>query len=109
MLRLSSKLTSSSGELYLDLTKLQFLYWETKVLGGITNDHSIRMDPNRDKVDSVLNWNAPTSKDLLREFLGSVGYVADNISTVRIPIGILASLMGANTLFTWGFTHQRAE
>ncbi|PIL25630.1 hypothetical protein GSI_11379 [Ganoderma sinense ZZ0214-1] len=77
-----------------------------KVLGRIVDDRGIRMDP--DKVDSIMNWKVPISKELLRGFLGSVGYLADDIATVRIPMGTLASMTGANASFKWDFTHQRA-
>lgn len=70
----------------LSATKLHFLAREMKVLGRIIDDQGIRMDPN--KVDSVLNWKVPTSKELLRGFLGSVGYLADDIATVRIPTSV---------------------
>ncbi|PIL27303.1 transcription factor [Ganoderma sinense ZZ0214-1] len=93
-------------QLYLSSTKLKFLCPELKVLGRIVDDDGIRMDPN--KVDSVLNWKPPTNKELLRGFLGSVGYLADDIATVRIPMGILSSLTGSNASFVWDFTHQRA-
>ncbi|THH27321.1 hypothetical protein EUX98_g6860 [Antrodiella citrinella] len=93
-------------ELYLSSSKLNFLTSEVKVLGRIVDSHGIRMDP--DKVDTVLNWKVPTNKELLRGFLGSVGYLADDIATVRIPMGILTSLTGATTNFQWDFTHQRA-
>ena len=58
-------------KLYLNATKLHFLADELHILGRIVDDEGIRMDP--DKVDSVLTWKVPTSKDLLRQFLGSVG------------------------------------
>ena len=93
-------------QLYLSATKLQFLCPELKVLGRIVDDDGIRMDPN--KVDSILKWKPPTNKELLRGFLGSVGYLADDIATIRIPMGILSSLTGSNTSFLWDFTHQRA-
>jgi len=64
------------------------------------------MDP--DKVDSVMNWKTPTNRDLLRGFLGSVGYLADDIPNVRIPMGILHSLTGDAVSFRWSYTEQRA-
>lgn len=93
-------------KLYLSAGKLQFLCKQMKVLGRIVDDHGVRMDP--DKVDSVLNWKVPTNKELLRGFLGSVGYLADDIATVRIPMGILTSLTGSESSFKWDYTHQRA-
>ncbi|KAJ2955854.1 hypothetical protein NUW54_g14706 [Trametes sanguinea] len=61
-----------------------------------------------EKVDSVLNWKTPTSKELLRGFLGAVGYLADDIATVRIPMGILTTLTGNEVSFKWDYTAQRA-
>lgn len=93
-------------KLYLSATKLRFLNSEMKILGRIVDDQGIRMDPH--KVDSVSNWKVPTSKELLRGFLGSVGYLADDIATVRIPMGILTALTSGDVSFKWEFTHQRA-
>ncbi|KAJ3012996.1 hypothetical protein NUW54_g1720 [Trametes sanguinea] len=93
-------------QLYLSASKLNFLCRGMKILGRIVDDHGIRMDP--DKVDSVLNWKTPTNKELLRGFLGSVGYLADDIATIRIPMGILTALTGSEVSFKWEYTQQRA-
>jgi hypothetical protein len=57
---------------------MQLLKVELKVLGRVVDDQGIRMDP--DKVDSVLNWKVPTNRDLLRGFLGSVGYLTEDLA-----------------------------
>ena len=93
-------------KLYLSRSKLHFLPAELKLLGRVVDDQGIRMDPS--KVDSVLNWKVPTNRDLLRGFIGSVGYLADNIPNVRIPMGILSSITGDKVPFRWGYTEQRA-
>lgn len=93
-------------KLYLNADKLKFLCPELKVLGRVIDDEGIRMDP--DKVDSVLNWKVPTSKELLRGFLGSVGYLADDVGLIRIPMGVLTELTSADRCFKWDATHQRA-
>src|SRR5882762_8920862 len=64
------------------------------------------MDP--DKVDSVMKWKVPTNRDLLRGFIGSVGYLTDDIPNVRIPLGVLSSITGDTVPFRWGYTEQRA-
>lgn len=64
-------------QLYLSTNKLQLLKSELKILGHIVDNEGIRMDP--DKADSVLNWKMPMNRNLLRGFLGSVGYLADDI------------------------------
>ena len=93
-------------KLYLSRSKLHFLPKELKLLGRVVDDQGIRMDPS--KVDSVLNWKIPTNRDLLRGFIGSVGYLADDIPNVRIPMGILSSITGDKVPFRWGYTEQRA-
>jgi len=93
-------------KLYLSKNKLHFLKKELKILGRIITDDGIRMDP--DKVDNVLSWKTPTNRDLLQGFLGSVGYLADDIPGVRIPMAVLHGLTGDAVSFRWGFTEQRA-
>lgn len=93
-------------ELYLSSTKLHFLCREMKILGRVVDAEGVRMDPA--KVDLVLSWKVPTNKELLCGFLGSVGYLTDNIATVCIPMGILTSLTGSESSFKWDYTHQCA-
>lgn len=92
--------------LYLSRSKLHFVVAEVKLLGRVIDDEGIRMDA--EKVDSVLSWKVPTNRDLLRGFIGSVGYLADDIPNVRIPMGILSSITGDTVPFRWGYTEQRA-
>jgi hypothetical protein len=93
-------------KLYLSEKKLRFIAPELHILGHIIDDDGIRMDP--DKVDSVVNWKVPTNRDLLRGFLGSVGYLADDVPGVRVPMGILTALTGDTVPFRWTYTEQRA-
>jgi len=93
-------------KLYLSKKKLHFIAPELHILGHIIDDDGIRMDP--DKVDSVVNWKVPTNRDLLRGFLGSVGYLADDVPGVRVPMGILTVLTGDTVPFRWTYTEQRA-
>jgi hypothetical protein len=92
---------------YLNAKKLQLLAPELKVLGRVVNDNGIRMDP--DKVDSVLAWKVPTNRDLLRGFLGSVGYFQLRTwPKFRIPMGVLHEPTSDSLPFRWGYTPQRA-
>jgi hypothetical protein len=93
-------------KLYLSRSKLRFIASELKILGRLIDNEGIRMDTA--KVDSVLNWKVPTNRDLLRGFIGSVGYLADDIPNVRIPMGVLSAITGDTVPFRWGFTEQRA-
>jgi hypothetical protein len=93
-------------KLYLSKNKLRFIAPELKLLGRVIDSEGIRMDS--EKVNSVLNWKVPTNRDLLRGFVGSVGYLADDIPNVRIPMGVLTSITGDAVPFRWGYTEQRA-
>lgn len=77
-----------------------------KILEHIVDDDRIHMD--LDKVTSTVSWKVPTNKELLHGFLGSIGYLTDDIATVHISMGILTALMGSEVAFKWEFTHQRA-
>jgi hypothetical protein len=92
-------------KLYLSRGKISFLPEELKLLGRIIDNEGIQMDP--EKVDTDLAWKTPTNRDLLRGFIGSVGYLADNIPDIRIPLGILSAITGDKVPFHWGFTEQR--
>jgi transposase InsO family protein len=98
--------TLRKARFYLAADKLHFLPKELKLLGHVITDDGIKLDPY--KVDSVVAWKTPTSRDALRRFLGSVGYLTSNLSHVRIPMGILSALTGEGTPFRWTYTEQRA-
>lgn len=92
--------------LYLSRDKLRFIVSSLDILGHIIDDTGIRMDPH--KVDSVVAWKTPTNRDLLRGFIGSVGYLADDVPGVRIPMGVLSAITGDAVPFRWTHTEQRA-
>jgi hypothetical protein len=55
---------------------------------------------------ALSKWKTPMNRDLLRGFLGSTGYLADDIDHVRIPMGILSELTGDTVPYRWEYTHQ---
>ena len=93
-------------KLYLSKAKLRFLCKEVKILGRVVTDDGIRMDP--EKVDRVVNWKVPTNRTLCRGFIGVVGYLADDIYKVRVPLGVLAEACAETKPYQWGYTEQRA-
>ena len=93
-------------KLYLSKKKINFLPNKMKLLGRIIDETGICMDP--EKVDSILAWKTPTNRDLLRGFIGSVGFLADDLPSIRIPLGILSKITGDRVPFRWGFNEQRA-
>ena len=91
---------------YLSKGKLHLLCREMKILGRIVDDDGIHMDP--EKVDRVLHWKVPTNRDLLRGFIRSAGYLADDIYKVRVPMGVLSAITGDTIPFCWTHTEQHA-
>ena len=92
--------------LYLSERKIQLLPRELNILGRVITDQGIRMDAG--KVTSVVDWKTPTTKDHLASFLGSVGFLADDITRVRIPMGVLHTLAAPTTQWEWTETADRA-
>ncbi|KEP45264.1 Pol polyprotein/retrotransposon, partial [Rhizoctonia solani 123E] len=93
-------------KLYLSNGKFQFLVPELQILGHVIDKEGIRMDPN--KVDSVLKWKVPTTKEQIMAFLGAVGYLAPNCEGIRVPMGVLSGRSAANKHWNWDHTAQRA-
>ena len=93
-------------KLYLGPNKMQFFAEELKILGHVIDAKGIRMDPH--KVDKVTNWKTPTNKDLLRSFIGAVGFLAPDCKGIRIPMGQLSSLTAELRPWRWDATAQRS-
>jgi hypothetical protein len=58
--------------LYAKLSKCDFWLKEIKLLGHITSQDGIYVDP--DKVQEEMNWKPPATVRKFRSFLGLVGY-----------------------------------
>jgi len=93
-------------KLYLGPSKMQFFADELKILGHVIDDRGISMDPH--KVDKVLNWKVPTNKDLLRSFIGAVGFLAPDCKGIRIPMGHLSGMTADSRPWRWDDTAQQA-
>ncbi len=91
---------------YLSKKKCHFLPPEVMILGHVVDHDGIRIDS--EKVNNVLKWKTPTSKEMLRAFIGSIGFLADDIASVRVPLGILSDLTGSTLTFRWSANHQCA-
>jgi hypothetical protein len=58
--------------LYAKLSKCEFWMKQVAFLGHIISKRGISVNPS--KVQDVLSWNAPTSVNDIRSFLGLAGY-----------------------------------
>ncbi|QRW24058.1 Transposon Ty3-G Gag-Pol polyprotein [Rhizoctonia solani] len=93
-------------KLYLSNGKIQFLVRKLNILGHVIDEKGIRMDP--DKINNVLKWKTPTTKEQVMAFLGAVGYLAPNCEGIRIPMGVLSNQSAGNKHWNWDHTAQRA-
>ena len=75
-------------KLYLEPSKMQFFAEELRILGHVIDNKGILMDPH--KVDKVLNWKVLTNKDLLRSFIGAVGFLVPDCKGIRVSMGFLS-------------------
>jgi hypothetical protein len=98
--------TLREHKFYLAESKMHFLADEIKLLGHIITHKGIYLDPS--KIDKISAWKVPVNRDLLRGFLGAVGYLADGCEGIRIPMDVLNKLTGDTVVFRWGPTEQRA-
>ena len=86
--------------------KLQFFATDLVILGHRLDSKGIRLDPH--KVDQIMKWKTPTNRDLLLQFIGAAGYLADNCPNLRLDSTVLSTLTGINKIWKWGPTEQRA-
>jgi len=82
--------TLQDNHFYLGEHKLQFFKDELAILGHIVDNGGIHLDPH--KVDRVVNWKTPTSKELLMQFIGSVGYLASRCEGVCVNMQHLSKV-----------------
>ena len=59
-------------QLYTKFSKCEFWLKEVGFLGHVISGEGIAVDPT--KVDTVTNWESPTSVGEIRSFLGLAGY-----------------------------------
>lgn len=64
--------TLRGHHLYAKFSKCEFWLSKVKFLGHVISSEGISVDPS--KIDSVLNWQRPTSVTEIRSFLGLAGY-----------------------------------
>ena len=91
-------------KLYLSKNRIRFLASELKLLGWVIDNQGIQIDPN--KVDSVLNWKQLPNRDLYHGFIGSVGYLADDIPNIRILLGVLSAVTSDKVPFCWTYVRK---
>jgi hypothetical protein len=85
--------------LYAKLGKCEFWMKQVAFLGHVISKGGIFVDPS--KVQDVLSWNAPTSVDDIRSFLGLAGYYRwfiEGFSKISKP---MTELLEKDKKFEW--------
>jgi hypothetical protein len=98
--------TLQEHKFYLSEHKLQFFMKELPILGHIIDDLGVCLDPH--KVDKIMNWKTPTSKELLMQFIGSAGYLARGCNGIRLDMQHLSKVAAQTMKWVWTETDQHA-
>ncbi|XP_058977362.1 uncharacterized protein K02A2.6-like [Musca domestica] len=75
-------------------------------LGHILSDKGINPDP--EKIDTIMNFRPPTNKEELRSFLGLVTYLGKFIPDLADLTDKLRNLMKKDVKFDWGHREDEA-
>ena len=85
--------------MYAKFSKCEFWLKEVGFLGHVISGEGIAVDPT--KVDTVTNWEAPTTVGEIQSFLGLTGYYRrfiENFSKIAKP---MTELLKKETKFIW--------
>ena len=86
-------------QLYAKFSKCEFWLKEVGFLGHVISGEGIAVDPT--KVESVTNWQSPTSVKEIRSFLGLAGYYRrfiENFSKIAKP---MTELLKKEAKYIW--------
>jgi hypothetical protein len=86
-------------QLYAKFSKCEFWLDQVEFLGHVISKEGIAVNPC--KVQSVLDWQAPTNVKEIRGFLGMAGYYQRFIEGFSKIAGPMTKLLRKNTPFEW--------
>lgn len=95
-----------SYNLVLNVKKCQFFKCHVQFLGFTVTPDGIQ--PNNDKIDSVLKLAAPKSKKEVQEFLGFVNFYRDFCPGMAEKAACLYDLVKKDVEFQWQGEHESA-
>jgi hypothetical protein len=90
---------------YLSPKKMQFSTKGINLLGHVTDEKVIKMDPH--KVDSIKKWKLPATKEQVASYIGALGYLAPNCKGIRRPMAILSKCTSGTGWFCWEGTQEQ--
>jgi hypothetical protein len=86
-------------QLYAKFSKCEFWLDQVEFLGHVISKEGIAVNPN--KVQSVLDWQAPKNAKEIRGFLGMAGYYRRFIEGFSKIAGPMTKLLRKNVPFVW--------
>ncbi|XP_060191040.1 uncharacterized mitochondrial protein AtMg00860-like [Lycium barbarum] len=86
-------------KLYVKMEKCEFAQQEIKFLRHLVSQNQVRMDPN--KVQAIVDWQAPQSVKDLRSFLGWANYYRKFIAGYSKKAVVLTDLLKKNVVWAW--------
>jgi hypothetical protein len=86
-------------QLYAKFSKCEFWLDQVEFLGHVISKEGIAVNPS--KVQSVLDWQAPTNVKEIRDFLRMAGYYRRFIEGFSKIAGPMTKLLRKNTPFEW--------
>ena len=92
------------NDLVLKKSKCKFAVTSLDFLGFLIGPEGIQ--PNPDKVESILNIPPPTNKSKLKGVLGAIGFFRRFIPNLSSQISILTDMLKSNVEFQWDSSKQ---
>ena len=77
-----------------------------KFLGHVISAEGVMVDPQ--KVEAILNWEAPTNQTEVRNFLSLAGYYRRFIRNFLVIASPMTNLLKKNVEFVWSVECQRS-
>jgi hypothetical protein len=85
--------------IYLNPSKSIFNVTKGKLLGHIVSDSRINIDPER--IASILNLPAPTSKKEVQAFMGVINFVHRFVPDFAVMVKLIHNLVKKDCSFSW--------
>ena len=79
---------------------------QINILGQVISAQGIMVDPQ--KIEAIVNWEAPTNQTEVRSFLGLAGYYRRFIRNFSLIALSLHELLKKNVRFEWSKEYQKS-
>ena len=98
--------TLSEKQLYAKFSKYEFWLDIMKFLGHVILAEGIMVDPQ--KIEAIMNWEAPTNQTEVRSFLGLASYYRRFIRNFFLIASLMTNLLKKDVEFEWSEECQKS-